>query len=85
MSPHTSSATRASFIAAPNGLGVIGVSLKGAVKLNYGVQGSLQGPGIPNEAGLGAFLSFKVRKKSVFFLDAQTLESFLSVLDAYLA
>jgi len=34
-------------------LGVMSVSLKDAVKLNYGIQGQLQGAGTPNEAGIG--------------------------------
>jgi hypothetical protein len=29
------------------------VSLKDALKLNYGMQGQLQGAGTPNEAGIG--------------------------------
>jgi hypothetical protein len=37
-------------------LGVMGISLKDAVKLNYGLQGQLQGAGTPNEAGIGGFL-----------------------------
>ncbi len=50
-------------------LGVMGVSLKDAVKLNYGFQGALQGAGTPNEAGLGAFVPLKVSKNSVAFVD----------------
>jgi hypothetical protein len=37
-------------------LGVMSVSLKDAVKLNYGLQGQLQGAGPPNEAGIDRFL-----------------------------
>jgi hypothetical protein len=37
-------------------LGVMSVSLKDAVKLNYGLQGQLQGAGTPNEAGIGGFV-----------------------------
>jgi hypothetical protein len=51
-------------------LGVMGISLKDAVKLNYGIQGQLQGAGTPNEAGIGAFVPLKVNKNSVWFLDA---------------
>jgi hypothetical protein len=51
-------------------LGVMSVSLKDAVKLNYGLQGQLQGAGTPNEAGIGAFVPLKVNQNSVWFLDA---------------
>ena len=51
------------------GLGVMGISLKDAVKLNYGIQGQLQGAGTPNEAGIGGFLPLRVGKQSVTFLD----------------
>ena len=50
-------------------LGVMGVSLKDAVKLNYGYQAQPQGAGTPNEAGLGAFIPLKVGKNSVPFVD----------------
>jgi hypothetical protein len=50
-------------------LGVMEVSLKDAVKLNYGFQGALQGAGTPNQAGIGAFIPLKVSKNSVLFLD----------------
>ena len=50
-------------------LGVMGVNLKDAVKLNYGFQGALQGAGTPNEAGVGAFVPLKVSKNSVSFVD----------------
>jgi hypothetical protein len=50
-------------------LGVMGVNLKDAVKLNYGFQGALQGAGTPNQAGVGAFIPLKVGDNSVFFLD----------------
>jgi hypothetical protein len=50
-------------------LGVMGVNLKDAVKLNYGFQGALQGAGTPNQAGLGAFIPVKVSKNSVSFVD----------------
>ena len=50
-------------------VGVMGVNLKDAVKLNYGFQGALQGAGTPNEAGLGAFIPLKVSKNSVAFVD----------------
>ncbi len=50
-------------------LGVMGVNVKDAVKLNYGFQGALQGAGTPNEAGVGAFVPLKVSKNSVSFVD----------------
>jgi len=50
-------------------LGVMGVNLRDAVKLNYGFQGALQGAGTPNEAGLGAFIPLKVSKNSVSYVD----------------
>jgi hypothetical protein len=49
--------------------GVMSVSLKDAVKLNYGLQGQLQGAGTPNEAGIGGFIPLRVGKQSVTFLD----------------
>ena len=51
-------------------LRVRSVSLKDTVKLNYGIQGQLQGAGPPNEAGIGAFAPLKVNQNSVWFLDA---------------
>ena len=51
-------------------LGVMSVSLKDAVRLNYGIQRQLQGAGTPNEAGIGAFVPLKVNQNSVWFLDA---------------
>ena len=45
------------------------VSLKDAVKLNYGLQGQLQGAGTPNEAGIGGFIPLRVGTQSVTFLD----------------
>ena len=50
-------------------LGVMGVSLKNAVKFNWGFQGALQGAGTPNQAGIGAFIPLSVNSNSVFFLD----------------
>ena len=50
-------------------LGAMSVSLKDVVKLNYGIQGQLQGAGTPNEAGIGGFLPLRVGKQSVTFLD----------------
>ena len=50
-------------------LGVMGVSLKDAVKFNWGFQGALQGAGTPNQAGIGAFIPLSVSSNSVFFLD----------------
>jgi len=50
-------------------LGVMSVSLKDVVKLNYGLQGQLQGAGTPNEAGIGGFIPLRVGTQSVTFLD----------------
>ncbi len=50
-------------------LGEMGISLKDAVKFNYGFQGQLQGAGTPNEAGLGAFIPLHVGSNSVAFVD----------------
>jgi predicted secreted protein len=50
-------------------LGVMGVNLRDAVKLNYGFQGALQGAGTPNQAGLGAFVPLHVGSNSVAFVD----------------
>ena len=51
-------------------LGVMGISLKDAIKPNIGIQGQTQGAGTPNEAGIGGFLPLVVGDHSVFFLDA---------------
>ena len=45
------------------------VSFKDAVKLNYGLQGQLQGAGTPNEASIGGFIPLRVGTQSVTFLD----------------
>jgi hypothetical protein len=47
----------------------MGISLKDAVKFNYGFQGQLQGAGTSNEAGLGAFIPLHVGRNSVAFVD----------------
>jgi len=57
-------------------LGVMGVKLKDAVKLNWGFQGALQGAGTPNQAGIGGFLPLVTGDNSVFFLDAQANANF---------
>jgi hypothetical protein len=50
-------------------LGVMGVNLRDAIKLNYGFQGALQGAGTPNQAGVGAFIPLHVGSSSVAFVD----------------
>ncbi|WP_036915884.1 carbamoyl-phosphate synthase, partial [Prochlorococcus sp. MIT 0701] len=50
-------------------LGVMGITLKDAVKFNWGFQGALQGAGTPNQAGIGGFLPIAVGENSVFFAD----------------
>ena len=40
----------------PADLGVMEINLKDAVQFNWGFQGALQGVGITNQAGIGAFL-----------------------------
>jgi hypothetical protein len=57
-------------------LGVMGVKLKDAIKLNYGFQGALQGAGTPNQSGIGGFLPLAIGDNSVFFLDAQANANF---------
>ncbi len=57
-------------------LGVMGVNLRDAVKLNYGFQGALQGAGTPNQAGIGAFVPLKVNQNSIWFLDATANANF---------
>ena len=57
-------------------LGVMSVSLKDAVKLNYGLQGQLQGAGTPNERGIGGFIPLRVGTQSVTFLDVLANVSF---------
>ena len=50
-------------------LGVMSISLKDVVKPTIGFQGSLQGAGTPNQAGIGGFLPIAVGENSVWFLD----------------
>jgi hypothetical protein len=45
------------------------VNLKDVVKFNWGFQGSTQGAGTPNQAGLGFFLPMMVSDNGVLFLD----------------
>ena len=51
-------------------LGVMSISLADVVKPTIGFQGSLQGAGTPNQAGIGGFLPLSVSENSVWFLDA---------------
>ena len=50
-------------------LGVMSISLADLVKPSIGFQGSLQGAGTPNQAGIGGFLPLSVGENSVWFLD----------------
>ena len=52
------------------------ISLKDAIKPNFGFQGALQGAGTPNQAGIGGFLPLVIGDNSVFFLDAQANVNF---------
>ena len=45
------------------------VNLKEVVTFNWGFQGSTQGAGTPNQAGLGFFLPMMVSDNGVLFLD----------------
>ena len=56
--------------------GVMSISLADVVKPTIGFQGSLQGAGIPNQAGIGGFLPLSVGENSVWFLDALVNASF---------
>ena len=51
-------------------LGVMSISLADVVKPTIGFQGSLQGAGTPNQAGIGGFLPLSVGENSVWFFDA---------------
>ena len=51
-------------------LGVMSSSLADVVKPTIGIQGSLQGAGTPNQAGIAVFLPASVGENSVWFLDA---------------
>jgi hypothetical protein len=51
-------------------LDVMSISLADVVKPTIGFQGSLQGAGTPNQAGIGGFLPLSVDENSVWFLDA---------------
>jgi hypothetical protein len=57
-------------------LGVMSISLADVVKPTIGFQGSLQGAGTPNQAGIGGFLPLSVDENSVWFLDALVNASF---------
>ena len=48
---------------------VMSISLKDVVKPTIGFQGALQGPGTPNQAGIGGFLPLSVGDNSVWFVD----------------
>ena len=49
---------------------VMSISLKDVVKPTIGFQGTLQGAGTPNQAGIGGFLPLSVGDNSVWYLDA---------------
>jgi hypothetical protein len=49
---------------------VMSISLQEVVKPTFGFQGALQGPGTPNQAGIGGFLPLSVGDNSIWFLDA---------------
>ena len=55
---------------------VMSISLADVVKPSIGFQGSLQGAGIPNQAGIGGFLPLSVGENSVWFLDTLVNASF---------
>jgi len=57
-------------------LGVMRISLADVVKPSIGFQGSLQGAGTPNQAGIGGFLPLSVGENSAWFLDALVNASF---------
>ena len=57
-------------------LGVMSISLADVVKPSIGFQGSLQGAGTPNQAGIGGFLPLSVGENSVWFLDVLVNASF---------
>ena len=57
-------------------LGVMSISLADVVKPTIGFQGSLQGAGTPNQAGIGGFLPLSVGENSVWYLDALVNVSF---------
>ena len=48
---------------------VMSISLKDVVKPTIGLQGSLQGAGTPNQAGIGGFLPLKVNDIFLIALD----------------
>ena len=51
-------------------LGVMEIKLKDAVWFNWGFQGTLQGAGSPDQAGIEGFVPIAVGENSVFFIDA---------------
>ena len=52
------------------------ISLADVFKPSIGFQGSLQGAGTPNQAGIGGFLPLSVGENSVWFLDVLVNASF---------
>ena len=50
-------------------LGVMSISLKDAIKSNFGFQGALQGAGTPNQAGIGGFIPLHVGNNSITYVD----------------
>jgi len=50
-------------------LGVMSISLKDAIKPNFGFHGALQGAGTPNQAGIGGFLPLVIGDNSVTYVD----------------
>ena len=70
-------------------LGVMSISLADVVKPTIGFQGSLQGAGTPNQAGIGGFLPLSVGENSIWFLDALVNADFAdrkglsSIVDTY--
>ncbi len=55
---------------------VMSISLKDVIKPSFGVQGSLQGAGTPNFAGIGAFYPLTVSNDSFWFLDVMANYNF---------
>jgi len=50
-------------------IGIMSISLRDAVKPNFGIQGSTQGAGTPNFSGVGALIPLSVSNTSLWFVD----------------
>ena len=60
---------------------VMSISLTDVVKPTIGFQGALQGAGTPNQAGIGGFLPLSIGENSVWYLDALSTLTSVTVME----